>query len=475
MKNDTQQPLDECVFVIFGATGDLTKRKLIPALYKLLASGTLSHFALVGVAFTTTTMNDILAQAKQFIPDINSTLWQKFQDASYYHQMDFHDTSAYQPLQKLLEHIEQKNSLKGNRLLYFATMPQHFAVITDNLAQYDIAQKHHAGHLTERGIWTRIVYEKPFGSDLKSARQINRAIAKVFAEQQVFRIDHYLGKELVGNIALARFTNEVFEPLWNNKHIDSIQIILSENFGIEGRGAFYDSYGALKDVVQNHALQILALIAMEAPQKFTPEHLRDLKAKVLAKTKVESVILGQYDGYQQEKNVNPDSKTDTFAALKLTINNRRWQGVPFYIKAGKYLDKEEASVHIKFKMSKCLLDFCPMDSNYLTINIQPNEGFYLELNTKVPRVFNRVVPVKMNFAHSSLFGPNTPAAYEVLLADVIRGDHFAFVRSDEIDLSWKIIEQVEKIKAPVHAYQRGSTGPKELSQLDPDRVIRWRA
>ncbi len=474
MKKEIQQPLDECVFVILGATGDLTKRKLIPALYKLIASGTLSHFALVGVSLTHTTMQQVLALARPYITDINQDVWQKLEAASYYHQMDFHDQQAYASLQKLLNQIEEKHKFKGHRLFYFATMPQHFAVITENLAKYKIAQKHHKGHVTEKGTWTRVVYEKPFGFDLKSARQINRAIAQVFDEKQVFRIDHYLGKELVGNIALSRFTNQVFEPLWNKQYIDSVQIILSEDFGIEGRGAFYDSYGALKDVVQNHVLQILALIAMEVPEKFTAEHLRDLKAKVLAKVKVESVLLGQYEGYHQEKDVRPDSKTETFAALKVTINNRRWKGIPFYIKAGKYLNKEEASVHIKFKMVRCLLNFCPMDSNYLTINIQPDEGFYLELNAKEPGVFDRVVPVKMNFSHSALFGPNTPAAYEVLLADVIRGDHFAFVRADEIELSWKIIEQIEKIKGHVYLYQRGSAGPNELTKLDPTRPIRWR-
>ena len=467
--------LDECVFVILGATGDLAKRKLIPALYQLIASEQLQHFALVGVSLVQTTARDILEQAKPFIPDVHPTTWQKLLDAAYYLRMDFHDKNAYRDLHALLHTVEQKHHVNGNRLFYLATMPQHFAVITQNLAAHGIVEKHHDGHATGKGTWSRVVYEKPFGSDLKSARHLNRAIAKVFDENQVFRIDHFLGKELVGNIALARFTNRVFEPLWNNNHIDSIQIIVSEKQGIDGRGAFYDTCGALKDVVQNHMLQILALVAMEVPDHFTAENLRTLKAKVLAKIKAHAVILGQYAGYLNEIDVRPASTTETFAALKLTINNRRWRGVPFYLKTGKHLDKDEASIHIKFKMVKCLLDFCPMDSNYLTINIQPNEGLYLELNVKTPGIFNEVIPVRMNFSHSTLFGPNTPAAYEVLLADVIRGDHFAFVRADEIDWSWKIMKQVEKLKGTVYPYTPGSTGPQEVSLLDPNRDVRWRA
>lgn len=484
MNNKKAHCFDECVFVILGATGDLTKRKLIPAIYKLVSSGRVCRFALIGVSLIETTMQEVLNQAKPFIKDFDPAVWQRLQASLYYYQMDFHDAAMYQGLSQLIEQVEQKHKLNGNRLFYLATMPYHFAVITKNLALHGIAEKHpslpmaspgKSGLMTAKGTWSRVVYEKPFGSDLKSARQINRAIARVFDEKQVFRIDHYLGKELVGNIALARFTNRVFEPLWNNQNIDSVQIILSEDFGIEGRGAFYDAYGALKDVVQNHMLQILALVAMDVPEKFTAEDLRDVKARILSKVKVESVVLGQYEGYLQEKNVKPDSQTDTFAALKITINHRRWRGVPFYLKTGKYLNKEEASVHIKFKMVKCLLDFCPADSNYLTINIQPDEGLYLELNVKTPGIFDQVTPVKMNFSHRALFGPNTPEAYEVLLSDVMKGDHFAFVRADEIDYSWKVIEQVSRLKAPVYRYAKASAGPKEVVLLDKKREIRWRA
>lgn len=465
--------LDSCVFVILGATGDLTKRKLIPAIYKLVASGKMCDFALVGVANSTTTMHDILEQARKFIPKIDNQVWAKLQKRLYYYQMNFHDKKAYQGLRDLIESVEGCHKLGCNRLFYLATMPQHFAVITKNLSFYGIAEKHQEGRLTKRGAWARVVYEKPFGYDLKSARTINRAIRKVFDEKQVFRIDHYLGKELVANIALARFTNRILEPLWSHEHIDSVQIVLSETLGIENRGAFYDACGALNDVVQNHLLQILALIAMEPPEKLTAEFLRDCKVQVLSKVKASAAILGQYDGYLKEKDVNPHSTTETFAAVKLLINNRRWKEVPFYLKTGKHLKRDEASVHIKFKMVKCLLDFCPMDSNYLTIKIQPDEGFFLELNVKSPGTFNRVVPVTMNFSHSAHWGPNTPAAYEVLLADVIRGDHFAFVREDEIDWSWKIIKAIKGLKTKLYGYAKNSDGPKEIVSLDSR--LQWRS
>ena len=388
--------------------------------------------------------------------------------------MDFYNSDAYLQLRDLIAIVEKKHKLTANHLFHLATLPQHFDVITKNLALHQIAQKHKTGFCEGQACWDRIVYEKPFGYDLKSARQINRSIARVFAEDQIFRIDHYLGKEVVANIALIRFANRVFEPLWGRDQIESVQIILSENSGVGGRGAFYDACGAVRDVVQNHMLQILALIGMEAPKHFTAQYLRDGKAKVLSKVKVGAVVLGQYNGYRKEKHVQKNSQTETFAALKVTINNSRWKGVPFYLKTGKFLKKQQASVHIKFKTAECLLDFCPADANYLTINIHPNEGFYLELNAKAPGAFDRVVPVNMNFSHTMHFGLNTPAAYEVLLADVIRGDHFAFVRADEIDYSWKIIEQMKRFKHILFPYTKGSAGPKEVEKLDSKQTVGWR-
>jgi len=470
--------MSEAIFIILGATGDLAKRKLIPAIYKLVEDKKIDKLAIIGVAFSDKTIDQILENSKKFIPKINAKVWNKIKQVSTYQQLDFYNSKGYLKLKELIEKLEKKHNIKDNKIFYLATLPEHFEVITKNLAKHEIVTKHKTkdGCKKCKHPWSRIVYEKPFGTELKSARKINKAILALFHEKQIYRIDHFLGKELVSNIALVRFTNRIFEPLWNNKHVDSVQIIMKEKIGLEGRGGFYDKYGAIKDVVQNHMLQILALVAMEAPERLEAKSIRDAKVKVLKKTTIDSTILGQYQGYKKEEKVDPKSKTETFAALKLLINNKRWKDVPFYLITGKYLAKTDISIHIKFKMVKCLLEkCCPQDSNYLTIKIQPEEGFYLELNTKKPRTAHQILPIEMNFCHSCMFGPNTPAAYETLLCDVIKGDQSAFVRSDEIEESWKIVEKINRKKLKQHSYQKGSNGPKELKLLDKTREIKWRA
>ena len=468
--NTTQ---DSVLFVILGATGDLTKRKLIPALYNLIKKQRVKKFALLGVSIEHTTADFMLEQARAFVNDFDQTIWNSIQKSSYYYQMDFYREPSYDGLGDLIKVIEAKHALQENRLFYLATMPHHFGVITQNLARSGIANASLANVSTNSN-WQRVVYEKPFGQNKESAQEINAQIARYFKEDQVFRIDHWLGKELVANIAFVRFTNIIFEPVWNNQFIDSVQIVLSEKQGINGRGAFYDAYGLLKDVVQNHVLQILALVCMEPPKNFTAEMLRLEKVKLLEQVVPHTIVRAQYEGYKEENGVAHDSTTDTFAALKLSVDNDRWRGVPLYIKAGKALDKDAAAVHIKFKMANCLLEFCPVDSNYLTINIQPNEGFFLELNVKEPGVFNRVQPVNLNFSHSSVWGPNTPAAYEVLLLDVMRGDHFAFVHEDEIQQSWRIIEDALLLPHDVVTYQKNTTGPSNIHTIDLEREIQWR-
>jgi glucose-6-phosphate 1-dehydrogenase len=467
---------NDVIFIILGATGDLTKRKLIPAIYKLVENKNIENFAIIGAANSQTSIENILEQAKPFIPKINPEIWNHISKVSYYQQIDFYDKAGYPNLKELIESVEKKHNLCGNQIFYLATLPEHFEIITKNLAKQKIVTKHEDVLECQdcNHPWSRIVYEKPFGSDLKSAKKINKSISKLFHEKQIYRIDHYLGKELVNNIVIVRFTNRVFEPLWNNKNIDSVQIILDEKIGLEERGAYYDRYGAIKDMLQSHILQILALISMEAPEKIDNKPIRDAKAKILKKVKVDSVVLGQYEGYLSEKNVNPNSKTETFVAAKLSINNNRWNGVPFYVRTGKYLAKKETSVHIRFKMVDCLLtQSCPTDSNYLTIKIEPEDGFYLELNTKKPGT-TQVVPVQMNFCHSCTFGPNTPAAYETLLYDVMIGDQSAFVREDEIELSWKIVEQIKKENLQVYSYKQGSKGPAQIKFLDKEKDIKWR-
>lgn len=473
MQSNNQQCFDECTFVIMGATGDLAKRKLIPAICKLMTDNKLCKFALVGVSFDATDAHAMLNQARPFIPHCNQASWNKLVASSHYLSMDFNDAASYHTLNALLLNIETSQGLFGNRVFYLATMPTHFATITKHLAQEGIVENKTKQH-SHKG-WSRVVYEKPFGHNLTSAKQINACIKKVFHDDQVFRIDHYLGKELIGNIATMRFTNRIFEPLWNNKHIESIQIIINETIGIEGRGAFYDTCGALKDIVQNHMLQILALIAMEAPEKLTSEAIRQAKENVLKKVNVAGAVLGQYDGYTQEQAVKEDSKTETFAAVKLTINNRRWKNVPFYLKTGKMLSNKDVSIHIRFKKVRCLLDQCPSNPNHLVISLAPQQGFFLEFNMKESGTTNAVTPVKMELGQSTVTGPNTPEAYEILLADVINNDHVTFVGFDEIALSWKIIKEIIKLKPILYNYQPGTTGPKELCTLEPHKEIEWRA
>ncbi|HLC96813.1 MAG TPA: glucose-6-phosphate dehydrogenase [Candidatus Nanoarchaeia archaeon] len=458
------------LIIIFGATGDLTKRKIIPAIYKLTKENKLKHYAVVGVAHSDSNAAQILSSAKEFNGKVSRSIWTRLANRFYYFKLDFYSKQDYAKLQGQLASIEKKHHLSGNRVFYLATLPQDFDVITKNLANNHIADE------TQKR-WCRLVYEKPFGKDLKSAKKMNQDINRVFKEKQVYRIDHYLGKEIVGNIAVMRFTNRILEPLWRREHIESVQINLTENIGMEGRrGRFYDSYGTLKDVVQNHVLQLLALTAMETPKMLVGEYIRTQKARLLKKVYVEEVLVGQYEGYRKEWGVNPQSMVETFAILKVKINTPRWKGVPFYIKVGKALDKKDTSIHLNFRHINCILTRnCPTDTNYFSIRIQPNEGFSVELNSKVPGRKYDILPVKMDFSQQIAFGPNTPEAYEILLEDILKGDPSVFVRNDEIEYAWKIIDKVEKMKGKLYFYKPGSKGPDKLMEFNKKHEIRWRA
>ncbi|MBS3139823.1 glucose-6-phosphate dehydrogenase [Candidatus Woesearchaeota archaeon] len=456
--------MEQVTFIILGATGDLTKRKIIPAIYRLLKNKKISRLALVGVARKDLNMDSILQEAQAFIGKVNKTIWNRLKSSSYYCQLDFYNNQEYQKLGELLQQIEKKHHLSGNRLFYLATLPEHFDTITENLFNTKIARE-------TTGSWRRLVYEKPFGSDLASAKKINHCICRVFKENQIFRVDHYLGKELVGNISMLRFTNRVLEPLWNSLHVESIQVVMNEKIGIEGRGNFYDKYGALKDVIQNHVLQMMALTCMEAPQRLSGDYIREEKAKVLKAAQVKEVLLGQYEGYASEPGVEKESRRETFAALKLRINNRRWKNVPIYLKSGKELVEKATNIHIIFKKAGCLLNICPTESNVLTIRVQPNEGFELNLFAKRPGVPDLAVPVKMDFCHSCITKQKSPEAYEVLLSDVIKGDQTLFVRNDEIEYAWKIIDGIRKEK--VHSYKKGTTGPEELKLFEQKNGMKW--
>lgn len=464
--------MNECTIIIFGATGDLTKRKLLPALYRLVHAKKLSsNFLIVGIAREEATSDDILKNAEPFIENPESTYLEQIRSRFIYEKADVTQLEDFVRLKSVIESYEKKYNLPGKRIFYCATAAAFFCDITAHLAASGLA---HACAKQDHA-WHRIVYEKPFGHDLASARKINQCIESSFNEHQIYRIDHYLMKEIVGNIALVRFTNCVLEPLWNNRYIDAVQIILSETVGVETRGMYYDRYGAVADVMQNHMLEILALLAMESPEKLTGEYIRSERANVLAKVKAIDALLGQYDGYTQEPHVPPSSQTETFAVALLRIDNPRWAGVPFYLKTGKQLDKKETIIHIKFKQVECLLTKqCPSESNYLTIQINPEAVMSLRLNVKKPGSANEVVPVSMEFSHTKFMGTITAQAYEILFEEIMRGEESISVRFDEIESAWNIVDHLRSLRPPLYPYRKGSTGPTQADAWALKHGMRWR-
>lgn len=464
--------MNEVTILLLGASGDLAKRKLIPALYTLVAHNKLTRFVIIGAAYDETTAAAILENAKPFIKQYDQQVFDRLAKNFVYQRLDFLKKEDFVALEKEVTALERTHGLSGNRIIYVAAASRFFIPITEAVATCGLARNLDA----KNKIWHRLVYEKPFGEDGASAHAINQCIARYFNESQIYRIDHYLTKETVGNIALVRFTNCVFEPLWNNRYIDNVQIILSEQLGIDGRGAYYDHYGALKDMVQNHMLELMALIGMESPEKLTGEYIRQERIKVLEKIKVIDATFGQYEGYRSEPHVEPNSTTETFVTLMCMIENHRWAGVPFYLKTGKYLDKKETVIHIKFKQVDCLLTRnCPSDSNYLSIEVSPESKFSLSLNVKKPGLTNDVTPVNMEFCHSCLFGPLTPEAYEVIFEEIMRGEQSISVRFDEIEYAWKIIDTITAMNLPVYSYARGSRGPEQAEQFARKHGIRWRS
>jgi len=464
--------MDNVTLIILGATGDLARRKLFPSIYRLLARNKLNQCAIIGAAYEEVTVLDILEKVRKHMPHIDEEVWQQLVDSFSYQQLNFNKLEDYKRLNSHIQNIEKQQGCPGNRLIYLAAASTFYCEITTNLAKSGIAHKTE----TKKVPWNRIVYEKPFGHDKKSAHEINACIKTYFDEHQIYRIDHYLTKELVSNISLLRFTNCVLEPLWNNRYIDNVQIILSEEICMEGRGAYFDAYGTLRDVMQNHMLELLALVAMEAPKKLTGEYVADQRVQVLKHVEIIDGILGQYHGYHDEPGVKPDSTTETFAALYAQINNPRWTGVPFYLKSGKCLNKKETAIYIKFKQVDCLLaKECPSETNSLTIRIAPDASFILRLNAKKVGESNELIPIDMEFCHSCVFGRSTPQSHEILLSEIIRGERSVSVRFDEIEYAWDIIDQIITRKLPVYEYEEGSAGPKELIDFEKKHGMRWRS
>ncbi len=481
--------------ILFGITGDLSRRKIIPALYQMVTQHGWKSWSLIGVAREQKTIESILNEVRSFIPSIKEDAWNNFISHSSYFPLDARSSQSYQELAQHIDQQEAKHNSgnmgesasglsrrnskseggslgKNNRLVYLAVGSDLFCSITAALAQYGIVKR----VASNEPYWHRIIYEKPFGDSQQSAHAINQCISEHFYETQIYRIDHFLSKELVANIALVRFTNAIFEPLWNNKYIEHVQIVLNEELDVEERSLFYDRYGALSDVVQNHMLEMLALIAMEAPEQLSGDFVRNERLKVLSKVSFVDGIRGQYRGYLQHEGVAQNSTTETFAALTLAVNNPRWQGVPFFLKTGKALREKNTSIHIKFKHVNCLLSSsCPSESNYLTINITPDAGFVLQLNAKKVGASYEVTPVEMKFCHSCLYGPFTTEDYQTLLSEIIKGDLSIAVRFDEIEQCWRVIDTIKQQNIPISIYEKKSAGPDELEEFEKRHTMRWRS
>ena len=488
------------VVVIFGASGDLTARKLIPAVFNLGYDNLLpADFFLVGFGrkpIPDDEFRNIATGAiKEFSRrELNADVWNRIAANTSYVAGGYDERAAFDQLAKHITAIETKIGREVQSLFYISTPPSVFAPILLNLGASGLASRY-----LGRRHHSKVIIEKPFGRDLLSARALNTTIRSVFQEQQVYRIDHYLGKETVQDLLVQRFANAIFEPLWNRNYVDSVQITVAEEVGVGTRGGYYEQSGALRDMIQNHTMQLVALTAMEPPVSLDPEAMRDEKVKVLksiqplrvgpggdvARAQYAEGMMGgkQVKGYLQEEGINPQSTTETFAAMRLSINNWRWQGVPFYIRSGKRLARRVSEIAIQFKRPPGTLfaesDRFNLAANTLAFQIQPDEGLSLVLNGKVPGLETRMQPVKMNFRYSTTFGSNTPEAYERLVLDAMIGDGTLFIRGDEAETSWALYTPVLEAWAAagregMDSYAAGSWGPAGADALVTADKHSWR-
>jgi glucose-6-phosphate 1-dehydrogenase len=501
---------EPCVLVIFGATGDLTKRKLVPALYNLAHEGQLpASFAIVGFARSErdeaafrAELCDWVKKKSRFSP-VNDSVLDAMASRIFFQQGRYDDPQAYQALASRLNQIDKDLGTAWHRLFYIATPPSEFPVISEQLGANGLVTRPQPGS-TEPPL-QRVIVEKPFGHSLETARELNAVLTRVFDERQILRIDHYLGKETVQNIMVLRFANEIFEPLWNAKYVDHVQITVAESLGVEGRGGYYEGAGAMRDMLQNHMMQLLALVAMEPPTSLEPEGIRDEKVKVLRAIRPIASdracgcsLRGQYargsmmgqevPGYLDEKGVARDSLTETYVALKLHIDNWRWAGVPFYLRTGKRLPKQTAEIAIQFKAPPAVLFAAQsnrraattLQPNVLVLRIQPDEGISIRMNAKVPGTALNIQPVKMDFDYGGTFGARSPDAYERLLFDAINGDSTLFIRGDETEHAWSIVDAVlqgwknDPQGAPAYPYESGTWGPPEADEFIRRDGREWR-
>jgi glucose-6-phosphate 1-dehydrogenase len=482
--------IDPATFVIFGGGGDLTGRKLLPALYNLHVDRQLPPpLAIVAVGrkdFTDDSYRQFAREAvtKHSRRPIDESVWSEFASRLFFVKSDLDEPHALTSLGARLDTIEHERGVPGNRVYYLATPPDLIVPIVDQLKRARFVAP------ADRGPYARVIVEKPIGSDLESARRINDVVAQVFDEPQTFRIDHYLGKETVQNILVLRFANSFFEPFFNQKYIDHVQITVAEEEGIGSRASYYDHAGALRDIVQNHLLQVLALVAMEPPFSLDADVVRDEKLEViyalrpLAGDSVDRhVVRAQYGGYTSEKGVDPQSQTETYVALQVFIDNWRWAGVPFFMRTGKRLPKRASEVLVQFKEVPPVLfnrDVNrPLEPNVLAIRIQPDEGFALRISSKVPGAGLTVSPVDMDFDYCSAFHATSPEAYERLILDVLAGDATLFMRRDAVEAAWRwvtpILERWTRADvSPPATYAPGTWGPADADRLIESTGRTWR-
>jgi glucose-6-phosphate 1-dehydrogenase len=495
MENGVIVPTDvhtnpSCIMVIFGAAGDLTKRKLVPALYNLKRANLLSdNFAVIGVARAEMKTEEfrqrLTDEIQEFATEtVEADAWKWLAERLYYLPGDFDDEQTFAGLKTLLEKIDKEREGHGNYFFYLATAPDYFASIVKQLG---------AAHLTdeENDRWRRVVIEKPFGRDLDSAVKLNAEIKGVLSEDQIYRIDHYLGKETVQNIMVFRFGNGIFEPLWNRRYVDSVQITAAEKVGVEKRGGYYEEAGALRDMVPNHLLQLVTLTAMEPPISFDADAVRDEQTKILHAIQRPSVeeaairaVRGQYDAgetdgqpvpaYRSEPNVAPESTTETFIALKLLIDNWRWADVPFYLRTGKRLAARDTEIAIQFKRAPFMLfrntPVERLSSNRLVLHIQPDEGITLRIGAKIPGPTVSIGAVDMDFDYGDYFGDTPSTGYERLLHDCMMGDATLFQRADQVEAGWSVVAPIleawsSQLPKSFPNYKAGSWGPQEADEL----------
>jgi glucose-6-phosphate 1-dehydrogenase len=480
---------DPCTVILFGASGDLAKRKVIPAMYDLAQHNSLGErYSIIGFARTPMTDESFRAtigEAAKTISEvgpIDPAKWNEFSSNLYYSAGEYGNPDSYTQLAKRLAEIDKEKNLGGNRLFYLSTPPEVYPDIVEQLGRAGLARP------ANPNSWVRIIIEKPFGRDLASAKELNKIVLNVFEEKQVYRIDHYLGKDTVQNLLVLRFGNGIFEPLWNRNYVDHVQITAAETLGVERRGGFYETAGALRDMIQSHVLQLTSLTAVEPPASFDATAVRNEKLKVLQSIRpfnlemvAQSVVRGQYApgtvdgkklaGYREEQNVKPSSRTETFVAMRLLIDNWRWAGVPFYLRTGKRLAKRTTEIMIQFRCAPHIVfREREVEPNRLVLNIQPDEGISVSFGAKRPGTEMSIGNVTMNFSYREAFGGASRSAYATLLNDCLRGDATLFDRGDSVEAAWSIVDPILDVwsaarTGTVPTYPSGTWGPKESDQL----------